>query len=125
MGEPIKQEGALDLKNFGVTGYTQAASSQAPAFREEKFDKLRAQETIRGRIALWLVGYLVAFIAFLLLASLATQLWCAYSQTCSSEAIELKPLKTVAEVLLTPLVGLVGAVTGFYFGEKSGTNGAG
>ena len=33
------------------------------------------------------------------------------------EALTLEPLKI--EIVLTPLVGLVGAVIGFYFGEKS------
>jgi hypothetical protein len=40
---------------------------------------------------------------------------------CSTGLLELKPIRSLGEVLLAPLVGLVGAVTGFYYGEKSAT----
>lgn len=40
---------------------------------------------------------------------------------CADGALELTALRVLVELILTPLVGLVGAVTGFYFGEKSAT----
>ena len=40
--------------------------------------------------------------------------------TCNDNVFELASLRVLVELVLTPLVGLVGTVTGFYFGEKIG-----
>ena len=32
---------------------------------------------------------------------------------------DIEALKSLLEIIFAPIVGLVGAVTGFYFGEKS------
>jgi hypothetical protein len=66
----------------------------------------RDREQKRGWIALILVGLLVVVI-LLSFAGLFTA------------RIELKDLKELLIVILGPLVALVGAATGFYFGEKN------
>jgi hypothetical protein len=72
-----------------------------------------------------LVWTLVGVVGIVVLIGLATAVRCGYSGACTAETIELKSVRVIIELILTPLVGLVGAVTGFYFGEKSGkSNGA-
>ncbi len=107
------------VKDLTTVGRPDTGTGGAPQVKEEKFDKVKAQESVRAKIALCLVGTFVVFIALVLLAGLATQIYCAYSEYCDADTTELKSLKSIVELLLTPLVGLVGAVTGFYFGEKS------
>lgn len=110
------------VRDLTTVGPADAAGEGArPVVTLETFNKAKEQESIRGKIAKWLVGSFVGFIALVLFAALATQAWCAYRDHCDAEAAELKSLKAVVELLLTPLVGLVGAVSGFYFGEKSGS----
>ena len=50
---------------------------------------------------------------------------CHVRDACTAETVDLKSMRSVIELVLTPLVGLVGAVTGFYFGEKSASGKAG
>jgi hypothetical protein len=72
------------------------------------------------------VWTLVGIVAEALLTGLVTAVRCSAlwaTHACSDATNNLVALKTVLETLLTPLVGLVGAVTGFYFGDKSGKGG--
>jgi hypothetical protein len=71
------------------------------------FDPRPAQEAARSRIAYVLIGTLVATIA----ASFAG-IW--FNWMTSAE------LDSIMKLVFGPLVGLVGAVTGFYYGGKSG-----
>jgi hypothetical protein len=87
-------------------------------FKEKPFDPSPARENIRGQVALWLIWTLVGVIALVVVSAIVMAGICL-NIACSDKAIELAPLRTVVELILTPLVGLVGAVTGFYFGEKS------
>lgn len=63
------------------------------------------QETVRGRLAQWLISASIALIAFLAVALAAN--W-----------LNSDELKTAVAVLLSPLVALAGSATGFYFGGK-------
>lgn len=72
------------------------------------YDPSEDREKIRGRIALILVCALVGVLGFSLVSS-----WIVMT-TENRDA-----LMKVLEVVLAPLVALVGAVTGFYYGEKS------
>ena len=69
------------------------------------YDPAPAREKKRGEIALALVAALL----FLLLAAFLS-LWFKWAEVAAVEGI--------LEILLAPVVGLVGAVTGFYFGTK-------
>jgi hypothetical protein len=72
-----------------------------------KFDPRPGQEVARSRIAYLLIGTLVATIAASFIG-----LW--FNWMTSAE------LDAVMKLVFGPLVGLVGAVTGFYYGGKSG-----
>ena len=73
---------------------------------------------MRGKIAMRLVWTLVALIAGAFLLAVASVVVCGTS-ACNAATASMEQVKTIIELLLTPLVGLVGAVTGFYFGEQS------
>lgn len=90
---------------------------QAPI--EEPYDPAPARENVRGMIALLLVWTLVAVVALVMIVALIIAYGCRLKDSCSPETADLKSIRSVIELVLTPLVGLVGAVTGFYFGEKS------
>lgn len=85
------------------------------------YDPTQDRETIRGSIATWLIWTLIVVIAVAVLTGLVTAIGCSQSGTCHPDIVELKTVRVIIELVLTPLVGLVGAVTGFYYGEKSGT----
>jgi hypothetical protein len=74
------------------------------------YDPAQDRERVRGRIAQILVWLLVGIVV----VSLGAGVWLGLK---TEEGIE--SLKLVLELVLTPIIGLVGAVTGFYFGEKS------
>lgn len=78
----------------------------SPALQD--YNPAEDRERIRGNIALILVWALVGVLAFAVFSS-----WIVMTAE-SREA-----LIRILEIALAPLVALVGAVTGFYFGEKS------
>ncbi len=88
----------------------------------EPFDRSQSRENVRGKIALRLVWLLIAVISIaMLIAGLAT-LSCTSAAKCPDEFGGLKPVKTILDIVIAPLVGLVGSVIGFYFGEKAGSS---
>jgi hypothetical protein len=88
----------------------------------EPFDPSQSRESVRGKIALRLVWLLIAVISMaMLIAGLAT-LSCTTGTKCSDELSGLKAVKTILDIVVAPLVGLVGSVIGFYFGEKAGSS---
>lgn len=103
---------------------TRSGLSQNPQVepRAVAYDPTQDRETIRGSIATWLVWTLIVVIATAVLTGLVTAIGCSQSGTCSNDIVEMKSARVVIELVLTPLVGLVGAVTGFYYGEKSGAS---
>ena len=110
-----------DLTTLGAA--TSASGTiQPPAvsqFVDKPYDPTPDRENIRGTIALWLIWTLVGVITIVVLTGLVTMYGCHAANSCSPETNELKAVRVVIELVLTPLVGLVGAVTGFYFGEKT------
>ena len=84
------------------------ARSHASQAEQEK-----ARERVRGWLALGLIGLLsfvlVATYAYLMILSLYFA-----AELSADDLSALIPM--VGTTLLTPLVGLIGAVTGFYFG---------
>ena len=111
-GEPI------DLRRQGApAGDSDLTEVLSP--KSEAYDPAADRENIRGRIAMWLVKALVALVGVVALIGLITAAFCGYTGGCNADTVELKSVRGIVELILTPLVGLVGAVTGFYFGEKS------
>ena len=80
------------------------AVSYSPLTRP--YDPRPAREKVRGRIAL----LLLALLAGTILLTFAT-LWFGIFDASAA--------KELLAVLLAPLVGLVGAATGFYYGGKT------
>jgi len=71
------------------------------------FDPEPQREHLRGWIALWLL----AMLALVLLCSFIS-LWAG---------IDGEKLRTVLTILVGPLVALVSAATGFYYGSRTDT----
>jgi hypothetical protein len=117
---PVK---AKDLTEIPAPSNVSSPDIEAPV--EEPYDPAPARENVRGMIALLLVCTLVAVIGLVMLVGIVTAYNCNPKDACTAETTELKSIRSVIELVLTPLVGLVGAVTGFYFGEKSASGNAG
>ncbi len=83
------------------------APSEIPIFEASPVQQSR--ERIRGTLALVLVGLLSALV-LLVLGSVVFG-------THTADSVDT--IKEVLAIILGPVVGLVGAVTGFYFGEQS------
>jgi hypothetical protein len=79
------------------------------------YDPEPARESIRGYLAVAAMALLV----FLVLATFATLVWVVYSYPDVPDTTRMEPLKTVLELLLSPIVAIVGSVTGFYFGGQA------
>ncbi|HEX8665881.1 MAG TPA: hypothetical protein VF744_17845 [Beijerinckiaceae bacterium] len=88
----------------------------------EPYDPSRDREETRGRIAMYLVWTLIILVAATFVFAIVTVLGCAVA-SCNTQTKDLEAVRMVVQLLLTPIVGLVGAVAGFYFGEKSGKPG--
>lgn len=86
---------------------------------DDLYDPARDREETRGKIAIWLVISLLLLVYSALVIAVATAVACSAKDSCSVETSSLSSTKVVIEMLISPLVGLVGAVAGFYFGEKS------
>lgn len=87
------------------------AAPGAPPQPNAVYDPAEARENVRGRLAYVVVG----LFALLVILSLSF----AYILVTDDPA--LQRLLQVIGVLLSPVVALVGAVTGFYYGEKAGS----
>jgi hypothetical protein len=95
-------ESVLDLTQAPENSKT--ASPGLAVFRDKPYDPSQDREKIRGRIALILTCCLVGIVAVSLILILTL--------------VDIEKIKDTLEIILSPVVGLVGAVTGFYFGEK-------
>lgn len=81
----------------------------APVPETSPYDPAPEREKIRGEIARVLVWALVLFLGFALLSS-----WIFMAPDNRQALVD------VLQLIIGPLIGLVGAVTGFYFGERKG-----
>jgi hypothetical protein len=77
--------------------------------REKPYDPAPEREQKRGLIALVLVFSLCGIIVLAF----------AFVFVMPGSSANIDALKSLLEIIFAPIVGLVGAVTGFYFGEKS------
>lgn len=111
-----------DVQDLTQLGAPQPAGTAPAGVRpvvEKPYDPAPDRENVRGTIALALVWTLVAVIAIVVLAGVVTVYACQGKDACTADTVEMKTFRIVIELVFTPLLGLVGAVTGFYFGEKS------
>ena len=85
--------------------------SAAPGFdgpREEPFDSERHRDTTRSWIAYWLLGLLTLVVVF----SFGSLI------VFSDGKVTFDNLKSLLELVMGPIVALVSAATGFYFGSQ-------
>jgi hypothetical protein len=111
----------LDLTKLDLSTLSPGpGGSKPPAGIEAKsYDPTADREKLRGTIAISLVLTLVGSIVLVALTGMLTVHLCHAKDACAADVVELKTARVVIELVLTPLVGLVGAVTGFYYGDKS------
>lgn len=72
----------------------------------QPYDPARDRERIRGWMAVGLTALLIGVVSAVIYGVL-------------SKTIPLNELDKFAAILITPVIGLIGAVLGFYFGQKS------
>lgn len=89
-----------------------AYSSELSIPEDFEYDPSEDREWVRGTIALALVAVLAGMVVLAFIYILI-------SLFIMKSFRDVEALKTILEILFSPVVGLVGAVTGFYFGEKS------
>jgi hypothetical protein len=105
---PPPEEGEQPTE-LDLTQEESPAQDRLATFQQEPYDPGPARERVRGVIASALIGILAAIVVGDLIIA-----WYGIGGGGNLDLIE-----SVATTLLTPVVGLVGAVTGFYFGEQS------
>ena len=89
------------------------------ALDQEKYDPAKAREGVRSELAKGLVLLLAVVVIGPYILILGGVICDAIgSDTPACNRLPGMTLKEATDTLLTPLVGLVGAVTGFYFGEN-------
>jgi hypothetical protein len=80
----------------------------------------RGRERTRGRIAYVLIGTLVAIVV----ATFSYIIWLSVNLGALQTDDLITVMQAVATTLLAPLVGLIGAVIGFYFGGQTAVQAA-
>ena len=101
----------------------QASATEPPqkTFQDAPYDPSKDREGVRSTIALSLIALLAVVVVVpfvLILLGVGCDALGPGSDIC--RRIPVVTLKDVLETVLTPMVGLVGAVTGFYFGDSKG-----
>src|SRR5437763_1402700 len=86
------------------------------AVTRSQYDAEKARDDIRGRMALLLIRLLI-FIVVAAFVSIWLPVLIAWKKGGYIEIAT--PLKDMLQLLLAPVVGLVGAATGYYFGVSS------
>lgn len=81
-------------------------SKASPRIEAPPYDPYRDRERVRGWIALFLLMLLIAVVGIALFGVLFGK-------------IPVEHLEKIGAIILSPVVGLLGAVMGFYFGEQS------
>jgi hypothetical protein len=98
---------------------TTAAESTAERVKEGEQTE-RVREQTRGRIAYALIGALVVIV----LGAFLYVIWMSLRLDNLTTDVLISMLQTIGTTLLAPLVGLIGAVIGFYFGGQTAVQGA-
>jgi len=111
-GQPLPPESGIirDIQSAAAESPVDLGSASAdnvPAFQTIPYDPARARESVRG----WIALSLIALFALMMSVSFAF-MWVHPDRS--------KELHDLLALLLGPLVALVGAATGYYFGSKAG-----
>ncbi|CDG83439.1 hypothetical protein GJA_2808 [Janthinobacterium agaricidamnosum NBRC 102515 = DSM 9628] len=88
---------------------TVAAATDAPVLEtpsEKGYDPLRYQDTTRSYIAYWLLSLLTLMVLG------------GFGMLLAVPAVTFDNLKSILELVFGPIVALVSAATGFYFGAQ-------
>ncbi len=75
--------------------------------KEASYDPARDRESVRAKIALWLLYLVIGIIALAMVGLLAN-------------LIDSATLEKLATLVLAPVLTVFGTVLGFYFGERAG-----
>ena len=127
------QDGGLNLDTARTTGGDEDApllldetptQGGAPAGAETiaraPYDPSRDRERKRGQIAMYLIA-LLFFVCLVPYVFVLAEILCLQgggtAPMCSK--FGAGNLEKLTQLFLTPIVGLVGAVTGFYYGENA------
>lgn len=102
--EEVAQTDPWDLT---VRPHEEAQSASLQNYQVKEYSPDEDREKVRGNIAMGLVLLLAA----LILLSFVS-LWLGLATSAD--------LKSILELVFTPVVALVGSATGFYFGGRSG-----
>ncbi|MFQ5565674.1 MAG: hypothetical protein ACE5EU_04855 [Paracoccaceae bacterium] len=89
-----------------------------PTVPDATYDPSEDREQKRGQIALMLVWLLVGIVIGGFAIVIGKAVCVGVGGTTMCDSLKVADVRPLIEMLLTPIVGLVGAVTGFYFGEK-------
>jgi flagellar basal body-associated protein FliL len=95
-----------------------AEDREAKAKAQEQTE--RDREKTRRRIAYVLIGTLVIVV----LASFVYIIWLSLRSNELTQDALISVIQTIGTTLLAPLVGLIGAVVGFYYGGQTAVQGA-
>lgn len=97
----------IDDEDLDLTAESSSAAAGEQAFDEKPYDGRPQEDTARRYIAYALVALLAFVVAWALLS--VTFCWC-----CKSDDVV-----KILQIVLTPIITLVSAATGFYYGSKS------
>lgn len=116
-GAPAVSDPAEEVAGAGaaldLTAEPEARPAASPRpFQAEPYDPSRDQEGVRANVSYILLGLIIGFVVLAFLGVLAK--W-----------LDIDTVTKLAAVLFSPIIGLFGAVMGFYFGEKQGRRSGG
>lgn len=97
-----------------------AAPPSPPSPPIEDISADREREQTRRRIAYTLIGTLVVVV----LGSFLYVIWMSLRAGDMTLELLISVMQTIGTTLLAPVVGLIGAVVGFYFGAQTAVQGA-
>jgi hypothetical protein len=103
--ETVQASARLDVLDATLSAEQAAPSLEAPSIR---YDPEQSRDKARALITYWLLGLLT----MLFVATFITY-WLMPDKS------DFANLKSLLEVLISPLIVLVSAATGFYFGAHS------
>lgn len=122
------REVGSSVVDLGNIGDIESITVRPYDFRSRPYDIDEDREQTRGKIAMTLTYALIGIIAVPVLTTFLVLVYFGIVKSSPgpyglTTGVEAPPIvaqwKSLLEIILTPIVGLVGAVTGFYFGGKT------
>lgn len=109
MADDVRERDSL--RSIDETAATEPAKDLSYVQKAPKYDPQERLDTVRAQLAFSLVGLL----ALIILGAFALVF------TADTTKLAFADLRMLVELLVTPLITLAGAATGFYFGAHSGS----